>query len=217
MVRRRFPARQDDLEELGITSKIVRKKFRMKIAEEVNRISENPNDLAEWYAAHRREAPIILSGLLNFPRGTMYWLREKHPDWYIPFIGDNAGDLEQSFTWWVFPHLKIISGTFSGLWHSNAGAAAMIIIATILQFVLECFLLFLMLPFTPGTAEGWNTWLTVAAAGMIGGCINWVLFPIIPWFLCDLGWYIAVYLAPLGAVNSIGQAMKVLGQKSKRS
>ena len=199
------------------------KKLMLKIDELKTRISSNPQDMFEYRAANRKYVDLMGTWMMAGPRGPLLWLRLKDYDsvWRPAFHalggvaeGESSGGGATGFWvgWLLAPEIVVIfsATNFTGLHPILAG---WIIIA----FSIRTFL-YLVLA-ARNRAGFFVGFLTLAVGAEIGGAFLtgfwWLLYPIVPWFFCDVGFYGLVIFAPfnvIAAYNAMGNNYEVYKQ-----
>ena len=204
-----------DLEdELGMSSRLTRKKFMLKVGElktvydsdgdGVVADTELPDqDFWQYRALNRKHCDLTTTYLNGSPRVAFLMMVAE---------GD-LGNAEGGLMKWLFPHFWIWANSeeimegLPWLMYSNHFSLGIHEVVTAI-----CLVSWIAKPQKTGR-EAWIRKRDAAAAQMLLGQLfgpaialpvltltNWIIYPIIPWFICDLIFYLSLILPLLAAI-----------------
>lgn len=223
----------DDLKTLGVESAIHRKTIRAGIEELRKKIAHQPNDVWEYYAAHRRTTPLYISALQTTPRGFVLYLWYYHYDDMLSKLFSQDGTSPKFWAATIFiPHLQAayyVATNFITT-HKILGTALCANLA--IQGFIEAVLFLVTIATNQnGTVAGMFGWVVHIVQNNVKQAVLTVvmyyIWLVVPWFLSDFYFYLSVYLLPfavmiqslmvllgtLGMGMAVGHSLNVAEQK----
>ncbi|OWF39731.1 bifunctional apoptosis regulator-like [Mizuhopecten yessoensis] len=211
----------DFAQKLNITDSLQMKVLLRSLHELADKGTKLPGTLWEYKSLHPGLAMLLLYGMKDYPRTTILFMYLfEYDNIFIPFVHYTCMDSEESLnmfdnvtsrqltefvSWGLFLPYYLI-GIFAYDWTStHYWISRMVILSCMAQTYLECTFI---ANFVRGGYRNASTVGKSYGKSLLSGVFFIIIWPVVPNFICNMFFYVALYLSPYVSLEKMYHHIK---------